>query len=185
MKNSFPFVFITAAFVTFSSAAENIAKNGSFEESADLNPDPFTQKGFVVTRQWAKNWTINNCTKPCEIALVEATDAPDGKKFLRVKSTGASHIYMADSISGDTVTKVTFSAKGEALDGKGPSIKVHAYLYKGGIWYGKNYTAANLKLENEWKLFTIDIPAQPENIKFNVAFEFEGICDLDNVKLEK
>lgn len=172
--------------MTFSATAENIAKNGSFEEDADLNPDAFTQKGFVVTKQWTKNWIINIGTKPCEIALVEAPDAPDGKKLLRVKSPGTSHVYMADSISGETVTKVTFSAKGEALDGKGPTMKVHAYLYKAdGNWYGKNYLAATFKLEKDWKAFTVDIPAQPDNVKLKVAFEFEGICDMDNVKIEK
>jgi hypothetical protein len=184
----FSIAFLAVAFISFTATAENLAKNGSFEEDADLqNPDSFTQKGFVVTKQWTKNWIINIGTKPCEFAIVEEPGAPDGKKFLRVKSSGASHIYTLESIPGNTATKVTFSAKGDALDGKGPTVKVHAYLYKtsDGSWYGKNYTAGSFTLEKGWKTFTVDIPVQAADANLKVAFEFEGVCDIDNVKIEK
>lgn len=169
-------------------SGENLVKNGSFEEDAVLsNVDAYTQKGFTVKKEWTSNWIINIGTKPCDILIVEEASAPDGKKFLRIKTSGASHIYSADTFPGNTAVKLTFSARGEALDGKGPVVKVHAYLYKisDNAWYGKNQLISTLNLEKDWKSFSVDIPAQPEDSKFRLAFEFEGACDIDNVKIEK
>ena len=180
----FSIIVVSMAVMTFSTKAENSLKNGSFEEDADLNSESLMQKGFVIT-QWTKNWTINAATNPCEISIVEEAGAPDGKKFLRVKSSGESHVFTSDFYVANTATKITFCARGDAFHGE-PNVKVIAYLYNADEkWHGKNYKSDVIKLEKNWKEFSIDIPSQQvDGLKMKIVFEFKGICDIDNVRME-
>ena len=169
-------------------AAENLVGNPSFEEEGDLkDADDLIQKGFKVDpKHWAKDWIINVITTPCEVAIVEEAGAPDGKKFLRVKTSGGTHLFTQNYIPGKNPLKISFSAKGEALEGKKPGIRLTLYQYKlDGTWYGKNYSAGEYKPEEKWKVFSVDVPALGDDVMFKIAFELEGGCDIDNLKAEK
>ena len=60
------------------------------------------------------------------------------------------------------------------------------YQYKlDGAWYGKNYPAGSYKLEEGWKTFTVDIPTLGDDVMMKITMEFEGVCDIDNIRAER
>ena len=179
---------IVLTFVVGNSAfAQNLLKNGSFEDNAVLSKaDEMVKKGFTLefdSKCWAKGWVINDATNPASISLVAGNDVPDGKRYLNVKSPGWTHIFTQESISGESTYKISFMARGNAS-----AIKILAYLYKkaDGAWAGKNNNLlGTFNLDNSWKEFSLDLPAVGNELVFRLAFEFQGSCDLDNVKVEK
>ncbi|MFA6568340.1 MAG: SGNH/GDSL hydrolase family protein [Victivallales bacterium] len=174
-----------------SAFAQNLLVNGSFEDEAVLSQaDDLVKKGFALEfdgKRWAKGWVINGGTKPASISLVEGKDVPDGKRYLNVKTLGQTHIYNQESISGEVACKISFIAKGEPFKDKESAVVIHAYLYKkvGGGWAGKNNILGTFKPENSWKAFSLDLPAVGGDLVVKIAFEFQGSCDLDNVKVER
>ncbi|MFA6103603.1 MAG: SGNH/GDSL hydrolase family protein [Victivallaceae bacterium] len=174
-----------------SAFAQNLLKNGSFEDEAVLSQaDELVKKGFTLefdSKYWATGWVINNATKSASISLVVGNDVPDGKRYLNVKTAGQTHIYAQESIPGEEIYKISFMAKGEPFNDKAPAIAVHAFLYKkaDGAWAGKNNLLGTFNLDNSWKEFLLDLPAVGNELVFKLSFEFQGSCDLDNVKVEK
>lgn len=171
-----------------SSYAENLIKNGSFEEEAKLNNfNDLLQKGFQLefgNDEWAKDWVINGAMKPAVISLVEEKDAPDGKRFLRVKTQGATHIFYMDTFPGENSYKCSFMARGESFEEKSSVITLRTYFYnKSGKYVSKNQVTGRIIPEKDWKLFSIDLPVEKDLI-FRICFEFQGLCDLDSVCLE-
>ncbi|MFA6100688.1 MAG: hypothetical protein WCV67_17545 [Victivallaceae bacterium] len=177
-------IFLTAT----SSYAENLIKNGSFEAEAKLNNfNDLLQKGFQFefeNDQWAKDWVINGAMKPAVISLVEGKDAPDGKRFLRVKTQEATHIFYIDTFPGENSYKCSFMARGEPFEGKPPAIIFRLYFYnKTGAYVSKKQVIDRFIMEKDWKLLSIDLPVEKDLI-FRICFEFQGLCDLDSVSLE-
>ena len=171
-----------------SSSAENLIKNGSFEAEAKLNNfNDLLQKGFQFefgNDEWAKDWVINGAAKPAIISLVEGKDAQDGKRFLRVKTQGATHIFYMDTFPGESSYKCSFMARGESFEGKSPAITFRTYFYnKSGKYVSKNQVIGRVIPEKDWKLFSIDLPVE-KDLNFRICFEFQGLCDVDNVSLE-
>lgn len=173
---------------TFNASAENLVRNGSYEEVGELkDADDLMQKGFKVDpKNWAKDWVINVITTPCEITILEEAGAPDGKKIMRIKTKGGTHLFTQGYLSGKNPTKISFSAKGEVFEDRKPGIRLTLYQYKlDGTWYGKNYFAGEYKPEGNWKIFSVDVPSLGDDVMFKIAFELEGACDIDNLKAEK
>lgn len=171
-----------------SSCAENLIKNCSFEEEAKLNNfNDLLQKGFQLefgNDGWAKDWCINGVMKPAVISLVEGKDAQDGKRFLRVKTQGATHIFYMETFPGENSYKCSFMARGEPFEGKPPAITFRLYFYnKTGVYVSKKQVIDKFIMEKEWKLFSTSLPAEKDLI-FRICFEFQGLGDLDNVILE-
>jgi hypothetical protein len=179
------------SFLALASAkAENLAPNASFEEEYELKKqvaDTLIQKGFKLDpKRWAKGWIINDATIPCEISIVEEAGAPDGNKFIRIKTKGPTHLYTTSLIPGKNPLKLSFSAKGQEFEGKKPSIKLILYKYKlDGAWYGNNYSAGEYVPNLNWQAFSVEVPVLGDDVQFKVAFAIEGECDIDNLNLEK
>ncbi len=173
--------------------SEDLPVNGSFEDYVALEQtqvDALLKKGFTFefdSKYWAKWWGINDATSPASISFVEGKDAPDGKRYLNVKTLGETSIYTQKSIAGNAVHKISFMAKGEVFKDKTPTLLVYAYLYlkKTGRWVGKNNLLGTFNLENSWKAFSVDLPAVGDELVVKIAFVCQGSCDLDNVKVEK
>jgi hypothetical protein len=171
-------------------SANNLAINGSFEknEAVLIQSEDMIKRGFKFEfdiNKWVKGWRINATSQPGTFCFIEEK-AADGKRYLRVKSTGKTSIYTQDAFPADAAYKCSFSVKGEPLEGKDATIKVHAYLYKENDNYtGKNNFIGTVTLENNWQTFSFDVPAAGDDINERIAFEFEGSCDLDNIKIIK
>lgn len=185
-------VFYVAGLIlltTASSYAENLIKNGSFEDESKINNfNDLTQKGFQLefeNDQWAKDWAINGALNPAVISLVEE-NAQEGKRFLRVKTQGATHIFYMDIFPGGNSYKCSFFAKGESFEGKTSAIVLRTYFYdKTGKSIQKKQIVERVVLEKDWKLFSINLPEIEKDLMFRICFEFQGLCDLDNVSFEQ
>jgi hypothetical protein len=145
-------------------------------------------KGFSLefdSKHWAEGWVINPLMTPASISLVEGESTPDGKRYLNVKTIGATHIFAQESISGEDAYKISFMARGESFMDKAPTIVVYAYLYtKDKQWVGRDMPLETFSLTNAWESYSIDLPSVGDGLVAKIAFRFLGSCDLDHVKVE-
>ena len=146
--------------IDLSTSVPNLVINGSFEEEGTLyNKKGVLENGFkVVDNKWAKGWRIGVSSEPGTFCFIEEK-AADGKRYLRVKTTGPTTIYMADAITADKAYKCSFSAKGEDFEGKSATISVYAYLYKKDDTFVKSNRLATFTLEDDWEVFSFEMPA--------------------------
>ncbi len=164
-----------------------LAINGSFEnEGALYKQKELLENGFEfdVDNKWADGWRVKHTGSVGKFRFIQEK-AAEGKRYLEVKSIGKTSIYMADAIPADKAYKCSFSAKGEDFEGKSANVSVYAYLYKKDDTFVKTNRLASFTLEKKWELFSFEMPAVADDLNERIAFEFQGSCALDNIKLIK
>jgi len=183
IKCSFTVVVAALAIVL---NAENIAKNGSFEEKGTCSAyNNLLKKGFKLNfkkNEWAQNWNINPSTQKADISLVSDKKAVEGKKYLEIKNTKDVHIYSNQKLPGDFSYNISFSAKAPAGNNK---LYICIYMYKVKKHkYIASKVVKTIKLTEKWQKYSLELPEYGDDKTIMVALGINGACDLDNIIID-
>ena len=195
--------FLVSVFLLYSgvalAASGNLLANGSFEQSAKCgNQAALRARGFdlgVVDKPfaWTVGWAINPSTGPGEVRVVEATDAPDGKRCLSVASPGGTHVYGGGGEAGKRYAWEIW-AKGQPLERDGrrtkPEVSVIIYHYgvldalTGKEGFLSSWQWKKLAVGPDWKRYSGTLTTRnPDGKRFTFVLGFAGRTSVDAVSL--
>lgn len=175
-------------------------KNGSFETPGvipEKHLELLRKKGFDVgpgdmAPAWAANWLINPATGAGRAEVVEAEDAPDGKRCLMGEAEKYLHVYAGQLLPAAEHTW-RLSARGEPIivDGKeiAPTLTVSAYFYgpkgEAKMAFLKTLTFEKNALTDEWKEYEGRIgEIHPGSKNMRFVLDMTGRVMIDDVSVE-
>lgn len=175
--------------------AENLIQNGAFELETSLESIPtmkkYTADGSFVSKNfefdfdpqaWVANWVINGDMAPAKISF---GDRGEGGRYLHVETSGDSHVFYYPTLPTNSSYTCSFLAKG-ASNEKSPKITPVLYFYDENGWLSAK-KLPSFGLTDDWATHSFLVSpeeAPPDATNFRLAFEFNGICDLDDVVVE-